>query len=94
MAEEHILQSYQLNQNYPNPFNPSTTIKFQIPRSGFVTLKIYNLLGEEVGTLISGQLLSGSHSVKWDASGMASGIYIYKLETESYWAVKKLVLLK
>jgi len=88
------ISDYKIYQNYPNPFNPSTTIIFQIPRSGFVTLKIYNLLGEEVGTLISGQLLSGSHSVKWDASGMASGIYLYKLETESYWAVKKLVLLK
>jgi len=85
---------YTLEQNYPNPFNPATTIRFQIPKSEFVTLKIYNLLGEEVATLLSNQLISGFHSADWDASRMASGVYFYRLEAGSYSSVKKMLLLK
>jgi len=85
---------YSLSQNYPNPFNPSTTIEFSIPKSEFVTLKIYNLLGQEVATLVSDKLTPGEYKYTWDASQLASGVYIYKLETDNFNSTKKLILLK
>jgi hypothetical protein len=75
--------SFNLHQNYPNPFNPSTTIQFALPQAEFVTLKIYNVLGEEVATLLSASLLSGSYKYEWDASHLASGVYLYRLETNN-----------
>jgi photosystem II stability/assembly factor-like uncharacterized protein len=85
---------FNLSQNYPNPFNPATVIEFQIPNSAFVTLEIYNILGEKVSTLLSAFLLSGFHSYEWDASNFASGVYYYKLKTGHFEQVKKMVLLK
>jgi len=87
-------QKYHLSQNYPNPFNPSTTINFSIPKAEFVTLKIFNALGQEVTTLVSNKLSSGSHKYIWDASDLASGIYYYKLEAGEYTQTRKLVLIK
>ena len=87
-------REWQLAQNYPNPFNPRTTIKFQIPNSQFATLKVFNVLGEEVTTLLSASLPSGSHSYQWDASGQASGIYYYQLVAGGYREVKKMIYLK
>jgi hypothetical protein len=75
-----IPKSYFLAQNFPNPFNPTTTIEFMLPKTSFVTLKVYNLLGEEVATLIAGQRVAGIHRFNWDASGLASGVYLYRLE--------------
>ena len=89
-----ISEKYLLSQNYPNPFNPSTQIKFQIPKSGFVTLKIYNLLGEEVATLLSVSLLSGFHSYEFDASELASGVYLYRLKAGEFIQTKKMILLR
>jgi hypothetical protein len=89
-----VLQSYRLKQNYPNPFNPSTTIEFTIPQYGFVSLKIYNLLGEEVVTLLSASLLSGSYKYEWNASGLASGLYLCRLEAGDYVGVRKMILMK
>jgi len=83
-----------LSQNYPNPFNPSTTIAFDLPKTSEVSLKVLNILGEEVATLISASLLSGSHSVEWDAGNLASGVYLYRLETEGYIETKKMILMK
>lgn len=71
---------FALGQNYPNPFNPSTTIEFTLPQSAFVTLKVYNLLGEEVAALVSEQRMAGIHKINWDARGLASGVYLYRLE--------------
>jgi len=85
---------YVLYQNYPNPFNPSTTIEFSLPMTEFVTLKIYNLLGQEVSILVSEKLSSGEYKYTWDASNLASGMYFYKLETKSYISTKKLILLR
>lgn len=86
---------YSLSQNYPNPFNPTTNIEFSIPKTGFVTLKIYNLLGKEVATLVSKKLTTGTYKQTWDASGFASGIYFYRLETDKgFVQTRKLVLLK
>ncbi len=85
----------ELQQNYPNPFNPVTTIRFQIPNSQFVTLNIYDNLGQKGTTLVSGKQKAGMHEVQWDATGMASGIYYYRLETEQgIVQTRKLVLLK
>ncbi|RIK71194.1 hypothetical protein DCC62_22090, partial [candidate division KSB1 bacterium] len=68
-----------LMQNYPNPFNPSTTIEFSLPQSGYVTLKVYNLLGKEVATLLEGNKPAGRHTVSFDASALTSGLYYYTL---------------
>jgi len=83
-----------LSQNYPNPFNPSTTIEFSIPKSGFVNLKIYNLLGQETATLVSDKLKSDNYKFVWDASEFSSGVYFYKLESSEYVEIKKMVLLQ
>jgi hypothetical protein len=88
------LWNYQLNQNYPNPFNPSTIISFNLPTRTFVTLKIFDLLGREVATLISEELSAGNYSRQWNASKLPSGIYFYRLQAGSYAQSKKLVLLK
>jgi hypothetical protein len=85
---------FELAQNYPNPFNPSTTIKFSIPQSSDVTLKIFNTLGQEVSTLLDQNMEAGSHTINFDASELNSGIYFYKLDAGSYSEVKKMTLLK
>jgi hypothetical protein len=89
-----IADSYSLSQNYPNPFNPTTNIKFAIPQSGLVTLKIYNMLGKEVSTLVSSNLSAGTYSYDFNASNLASGVYFYKLETANFSEVKKMSLIK
>jgi hypothetical protein len=75
---EAIPFGYSLTQNYPNPFNPGTTIEFALPKAAFVTFKIYNLPGEEVATLVAAQRSAGIHQLNWDASGFASGVYLYR----------------
>jgi hypothetical protein len=90
---------FSLEQNYPNPFNPVTTIKYSVPEVGisfmkFISLKIYNALGEEVATLINEEKPAGSYTVKFDGSNLPSGVYIYRLTAGSYSAAKKLILLK
>jgi len=87
-------QEYTLSQNYPNPFNPTTTIEFIIPKTELVNLKIYNLLGQEVSTLVSENLTMGNYKYTWDAFGFASGVYIYKLEAGSITQTRKLILMK
>ncbi len=89
-----IASDYRLEQNYPNPFNPSTTIEFSIHISEFVTLKIYNLLGQEVTTLVSDKLTAGTYKYDWDAAALASGIYYYSLETGTFAKTKKLLFIK
>jgi hypothetical protein len=85
---------YVLFQNYPNSFNPSTTIEFALPKAGMVTLKIYNILGEEVMVLVSEKLSAGIYKYEWDAAKLASDVYIYRLEAGSFTKAKKLVLLR
>jgi hypothetical protein len=86
--------SYSLSQNFPNPFNPATVISYQISTAGDVTLKVYDLLGREVKTLVNERQNAGSHSVTFDANTLPSGVYFYRLESGTYAEVKKLVLLK
>ncbi len=92
--EIQLLDNYALMQNYPNPFNPSTTIKFSLPSSGFVTLKIYNALGEDVAVLLDKELRTGTYEVEWNATGLPSGVYFYQLKTEGFLETKKMLLLK
>jgi unsaturated rhamnogalacturonyl hydrolase len=86
---------FALNQNYPNPFNPKTVISYQLPVTGEVELNIYNIRGQKVITLVSGKQVAGCYKVEWDATGFASGVYIYKLETSTgFNQSRKLILLK
>jgi hypothetical protein len=86
--------SYYLYESFPNPFNPSTTIEFTLPRSNFVTLKVFNILGEEVATLAGQDFTAGSYRVDWNAKGVASGVYLYRLVAGSFVETKKMLLLK
>jgi Secretion system C-terminal sorting domain len=85
---------YNLTQNYPNPFNPSTKIKYQIPNAGLVTLKVYNILGKEVATLVNENKPAGNYEVEFSAKDLTSGIYIYKLQSGSFVETKKMILMK
>ncbi len=93
-AEIDSATTYSLSQNYPNPFNPSTVISFVVPNNGFVTLKIYDLLGREVKTLVNEYKSQGKYSVSFGASHLASGVYFYQLKAGNYSSIKKMVLLK
>jgi len=85
---------YNLDQNYPNPFNPSTTINFQIPSQSFVSLKIYDVLGNEIKTLVNKVKPAGLYDIEFDGSSLPSGIYLYKLQTPNFTQTKKMILLK
>jgi hypothetical protein len=86
--------AFTLGQNYPNPFNPSTAIRFELPVRSFVLLKVFDMVGREVATLVNGFKDAGSQEVKFDASGYPSGIYFYHIVTDKYVETKKLVLIK
>ncbi|MHB8842937.1 MAG: T9SS type A sorting domain-containing protein [Candidatus Aquicultor sp.] len=90
----NVVSGYQLSQNYPNPFNPSTEITFSVPKSGLVTLKIYDLLGRLVSTLVNENKSTGNYTVRFDASRLASGTYIYQMNANGVLLTKKMVLLK
>lgn len=85
---------FSIQQNYPNPFNPSTTIKFKIPETGFISLKVYDILLNEITTLVNEELQSGSYEAKFNAEGFSSGIYFYELQSSSFKQTKKMLLLK
>jgi hypothetical protein len=85
---------FSLSQNFPNPFNPTTTISFVLPSRSFVSLKMFDMLGREVETIISGEMLAGSYSKQWNAANVSSGIYFYRLQAGSFTETKKLILLK
>lgn len=85
---------YRLNQNYPNPFNPITEIGFSVAQSSFVKLKIYNSIGQIVAILINHKMTPGSYKVKFNASGLSSGIYYYKIHAGEFQSIKKMLLLQ
>jgi photosystem II stability/assembly factor-like uncharacterized protein len=85
---------FNLSQNYPNPFNPSTTIEFSVPQAGLVSLKVFNVLGEVVGTLVHEELQAGSYVTTWDASVFSSGVYFYRLEAGRFAETKKMAVVK
>jgi hypothetical protein len=86
--------TYSLSQNYPNPFNPSTTISFSVSHPVLVTIKIYDVLGEELATLISANLIAGKYNVPWTPKNLASGIYYYRLQASTFFETRKLLYLK
>ena len=85
---------YELSQNYPNPFNPTTKINFSLPKAGFVTLKVYDMLGKEVAQLVNADLAANSYSVDFNGANLASGMYFYKLEATGFTDVKRMMLIK
>jgi len=89
-----VPSGYSLKQNYPNPFNPTTTISFDLPKDQTVTLKVYDMLGNEVKTMVEGYHRAGTYNMSFDASGFASGIYFYTLKTDSFTETKKMILVK
>jgi photosystem II stability/assembly factor-like uncharacterized protein len=91
---ESIPKEYGIKQNYPNPFNPTTSIRYSIPKEGLVTLKVYNIIGEEVATLVDEVKQADNYNVSFDASSLSSGIYFYRLQAGNFVETKKMVLLK
>jgi Secretion system C-terminal sorting domain len=94
LSSRSLPVEYSLSQNYPNPFNPTTQIDFSIPKGGFVTIKVYNSLGQEVATLFSGYKQVGNYTTNFNGSQLASGVYLYRLESGSVSITRKLVLMK
>jgi hypothetical protein len=100
VTEEIISKVYSLEQNYPNPFNPSTTIRYEFPQQSFVTIKIYDILGNEIATLVNEEKSAGSYEIEFNAVGtsrdlsLPSGIYFYKLQAGNFVETKKMVLQK
>lgn len=87
-------ESFVLNQNYPNPFNPNTQIIYQLPKNEFVTLKIFDILGKEIATLVNEEKLSGTYSINFNAKDLSSGIYFYSIRARNFFQVRKMILAK
>jgi len=92
--ELEIAKEFKLAQNFPNPFNPSTSISYTLPNNGFVTLKVYNTIGEEVAVLINQNIEAGTHVVTFNASNLPTGAYFYRISAENYSDTKKMLLIK
>jgi hypothetical protein len=86
--------AFTLSQNYPNPFNPSTTIKYELPKSSDVRLSVFDILGREVSVLVNERRDAGVHEVKFDGSNLASGVYLYRLTSRDFVATKRMLILK
>jgi hypothetical protein len=93
-TDTQLPSRYVLHQNYPNPFNPTTKIKFELPKSAFTKIFIYDVLGREVADLVNKQLKQGTYEVEWYAVSFSSGVYFYELVTDNYTETKKMVLVK
>jgi hypothetical protein len=91
---EELPVEYQLQQNYPNPFNPTTTIEYDLPSASRVELRLYDILGHEVTTLVNEKQTAGHHSLRFDASGLASGVYFYRLRAGEFTQTRRMLLLR
>jgi len=89
-----IITDFKLEQNYPNPFNPTTSIKYSLPEQEFISLKIFDILGKEVATLVNEIKPSGNYEVQFDASNLSSGVYFYQLRAGNFTETKKMLLAK
>jgi Secretion system C-terminal sorting domain len=89
-----VPSGFTLEQNYPNPFNPTTNIKFSLPVSGLVNIKVYNAIGEQVAELMNRQMEAGSYSIPFNATGLPNGVYLYKIDVNNFTSVKKMILIK
>ncbi len=94
IADEYLPEEFYLSQNYPNPFNPSTKIQFWISDFGFVNLKVYDILGKEIATLVNEEKQAGNYSVEFNAAELPSGVYFYQLKADSFVETRKMLLLK
>lgn len=88
------IDEYMLNQNYPNPFNATTEIVYELPKAGKASLRVFDILGREVATLVNADVTAGSHRVMFDGSELASGVYFYRLQAGNFVATRKMLLLK
>ncbi|NOS86408.1 MAG: T9SS type A sorting domain-containing protein [Ignavibacteria bacterium] len=94
-VEDYLVpKNFELTQNYPNPFNPSTTIEYSIPKDAIVALKIYDVLGKEVATLVNDQKAAGTYILNWNASNFSSGLYFYRITAGEFTETKKMFLVK
>ena len=93
-ATNQIPSEFSLEQNYPNPFNPSTTIRYALPQRSHVTLTVFNTLGQQMAMLVNGEVEPGYHEVQFNASGLSSGVYFYRIHAGDFVQSKKLLLLK
>jgi hypothetical protein len=93
-VEEVIPYTFALEQNYPNPFNPSTTIRFSIPKEQHVSLKIYNIMGNEIAELCGRDYDKGFHNINFNADKFVSGMYFYKIQTPGFSKMKKMMIIK
>jgi len=94
LQQAPVPMRYALEQNYPNPFNPSTIVEYRLPATGFVSLKVYNVLGQLVTTLVNGVQAAGNYSVRFEGQSLSTGIYFYRLQSGSFTQVRKMMLLK
>jgi hypothetical protein len=92
--QESVPTTFSLFQNFPNPFNPTTTIRYDLPRDSFVVIKVFNTLGQVVDRLVNARESAGHHLVRWNASHMPSGVYFYRLETDSWLETRRMLVLK
>jgi hypothetical protein len=93
-TENMVVKEFALEQNYPNPFNPTTVINFSLPKASDVQLSVYNILGEKITELVNGKMVAGNHSVNFNATNLASGMYIFRIQAGNFVSVKKMMLLK
>jgi hypothetical protein len=94
MVMADVPKKHSLNQNFPNPFNPSTTIEFALPKTEFVILNVFNVLGQQVASLVSEKLNPGIHKYQWQAENLPSGLYYCRMRAGEYEQVRKMVLLR
>lgn len=94
IRQDEISAEYNLYQNYPNPFNPTTKIKYSIPHAGLVSIKVFDLLGSEIATLVNEEKQTGNYEIEFNASNLASGVYIYKMQVGNFFNAKKFILMK
>ncbi len=92
--QNNIVKKFALLQNYPNPFNPTTSIQYQIPANIFVTLKVFDILGKEVASLINEEKTSGVYTISFDGSSLSSGVYFYQINAGNFHQTKKFILLR
>ncbi|MBK8946740.1 MAG: T9SS type A sorting domain-containing protein [Ignavibacteriae bacterium] len=91
----HLIEAeYLLSQNYPNPFNPTTIINYSLKKEGFTTLKIYDILGSEITTLVSENKFAGSYTIEFDGSNLSNGVYFYTINSGNFHQTKKMILIK